>query len=649
MKTPSSVPSKPLTADDLPLGLGPLSDEDYEALVEAVEEMSPVTPPKPTPTPKDPPTPTPKDPPTPPPVADPRDKPLTIKYQGSNHELTYLALPEHRRATDTTDAVTGFGRSTTTQKRDVLSQMTVGDQILLLAENKIHLSAKSTKKHKEPIGSMYGYRMLAKELKASDESVVRFRALKILPENSNRIDNFSYAYREYASTLYEKFAFQGHLGAGVPDIFEFSTSASHKTGVVETGENIELHFQASQMIPKARVVFKKTDISLDEEFVEKIKDACNKNDIAELLNLLERNGQFVPLSISLGGRIIITESKTVASRSAFDTQKNELHAAAAGKYVYDGVTIKGDAAAGIGKEYERENTLTVQQKTMTMVCIGGDGRQATSQTDELGTHWIDTVAPFLGWKITGFEPKALVPIIEFLDKECADKCKAMLRKHFVAHLGVALGKTAGDTGNKTFERDIKNVNRLKSFVVNHDGNVDGMKLNYEVYFGQIPGGEVVSQMGGAPSQDKVGIDRGKDYDSLVPPFEQNGFNPGETVVTIRATVDTKSVRDVEILRQAQFITNEGRIYPNVDGFYGKTKGDKTVEITANRVRGFHGSSGGKGGSGYLHSIGFLHLKLADNVMGRDYLLAMEPYLFPTQNYGYLGTRSLPYQAGDRTG
>jgi hypothetical protein len=74
-----------------------------------------------------------------------------------------------------------------------------------------------------------------------------------------------------------------------------------------------------------------------------------------------------------------------------------------------------------------------------------------------------------------------------------------------------------------------------------------------------------------------------------------------------------------------------------------------VEITANRVRGFHGSSGGKGGSGYLHSIGFLHLKLADNVMGRDYLLAMEPYLFPTQNYGYLGTRPLAYRAGDRTG
>ena len=54
------------------------------------------------------------------------------------------------------------------------------------------------------------------------------------------------------------------------------------------------------MIPKARVVFKKTDISLDEEFVEKIEDACNKNDIAELLNLIEAGMvSSVPLSALL--------------------------------------------------------------------------------------------------------------------------------------------------------------------------------------------------------------------------------------------------------------------------------------------------------------------------------------------------------------
>ena len=143
----------------------------------------------------------------------------------------------------------------------------------------------------------------------------------------------------------------------------------------------------------------------------------------------------------------------------------------------------------------------------------------------------------------------------------------------------------------------------------------------------------MSAYGTIEVQDKVGVDR-RGHNSVVPPFEKNGFSPGETVVTIRATVDTKTDKKVEVLKQVQFITNEGRIYPKVDGFYGKTKGDKTVEITANRVRGFHGFVGGKTAR-YLQSIGFLNLKLADNVMGRDYILAMEPYLFPTQDYGAL--------------
>jgi Jacalin-like lectin domain len=607
-----------------------LTAADYEVLDKLIEEDlntsgGPVPPPRPNPTPVDPP-PTPK----PPPVADPKDKPLTTLYQGKDHELTYLDLPEHRRATDTTGAVLGFGRSTAKQKRDVLSQMTIGDQILLLAENNITLSAKSTEKHKKPVGSMSGYRMLEEELKASDESVVRFRALRMMSENSNRIDNYSYSYRKFATNLYKKLAFDGSLGAGVPDIFEFSTSASHKSGVVETGEKIEMHFQASQTIPKVRVVFKKKDISLDGQFVEDVAAACDKDDILELLNLLERNGQFVPLSITLGGRIIISESTDIDSQSAFDTQKNELRVAASGRYVYDGVTIKGDAAAGIGKHDERENTLTDQQKGMTMKLVGGDEREATSETDELGTHWIDTVAPFLGWKTIGFEPKALVPIIDFLDEKYRDKCKEMLRKHFVAHLGIAWSAAAGHESGKKFERDIKWVNRLKSLVVNHEGNVDGMKLNYQVY-DEVPGPHGAtfsfSPEGKNEIQDKVGKIRGG-HDSVVPPMQQNGFNPGETILSLSAIVDTKSDSSGEVLRQVQFTTNEGRKYPSDKGFYGKDKGDKRVEITANRVRGLYGYTGH-----YLHSIGLMYLKLADNVASRDYMLAMEPYLFPSQNYG----------------
>jgi hypothetical protein len=638
-----------LTADDLPLGLGPLSDEDYEALVEAVEEMSqPVTPPKPKPTPKpkpkDPPAPKPKDPPTPPAVADPKDKPLTKKYQGGDTKLTFLDLPEHRRATDTTDAVMGFGRSTTTEPHDVLSKMTVGDQILLLAGNNIHLSAKTTEKHKEPIGSMPGYRMLAHDFRASDESVVRFSGVRILSENTGRIDNFSYAYRQFSSALYKKFSFGGSLGGGVPDIFDFSTSASHKTGIAETNENIELHFQASQTIPKVRVVFDRDDISVDEIFVKKIEGACNNNNVEELLKVLQRSGEFVPLSITLGGRIIISESKTIASKTTFDEDVTAVQGAAEGKYEYDGVTIDGHGDIGLGRQHERETNLSDQQKRMTMTTVGGDERAATSLADELGTHWIDTVAPFLNWKIIAFEPKSLVPVIDLLkDKACLEKCKVMLRNHFVAHLGIQKGATAGARGDQTFERDPAQISRLIKVIVNHDGNVDGLKLTYEIY----PGPDDLKPRGRGAAigvrsghsgpltmdvQDKVGNGRGDRYDSSVPEFEKEGFSPGETITTIMAKVDTMTDPNRPILRQLQFITNRGRIFPNVGEYYGKKAGDKIVEITADRVRGLHGSYGGKTG-GYVHSLGFVYLKLDNTVTGRDYLLAMEPYLFPHQNYG----------------
>lgn len=361
--------------------------------------------------------------------------------------------------------------------------------------------------------------------------------------------------------------------------------------------------------------------------------------------MLERNGEFVPLSITLGGRIIISESKTVKSKTEFDTQANELKAAASGKYEYDGVTIDGHADIGIGKKHERENRLSVQQKNMTMKTIGGDERTATSLADELGTHWIDTVAPFLNWKIIAFEPKALVPIIEFLDKKYADKCKEMLRKHFVAHLGIQKGATAGARGDRTFERNPAQISRLVRVIVNHEGNVDGLKLTYEIY----PRPEDLKGSGGAvlgvtaagtiSVVDKVGNGRGDQYDSPVPEFEEAGFDPEETITTIKAEVDTMKDPNRPILRRVQFITNLGRVFPNVGEYFGKNAGDTEVEITANRVRGFHGSFGGKTG-GYIHSLGFVYLKLDNTVSGRDYLLAMEPYLFPNLNYGVV-TKTAP--------
>ena len=55
-----------------------------------------------------------------------------------------------------------------------------------------------------------------------------------------------------------------------------------------------------------------------------------------------------------------------------------------------------------------------------------------------------------------------------------------------------------------------------------------------------------------------------------------------------------------------------------------------MTIEGLRVRGLYGYC-----EDYIHSLGFKYLRLAD-VPHREYLLAMEPYLFPTRDYGRVG-------------
>ena len=84
------------------------------------------------------------------------------------------------------------------------------------------------------------------------------------------------------------------------------------------------------------------------------------------------------------------------------------------------------------------------------------------------------------------------------------------------------------------------------------------------------------------------------------------------------------------MQRVAFITSAGVRYPNSDGFYGRNKGSKDVlkTIEAPRVRGIVGSNGA-----YIHRLGLSYAALDADAKSREYLLAMEPYLFPDGDYG----------------
>jgi hypothetical protein len=104
---------------------------------------------------------------------------------------------------------------------------------------------------------------------------------------------------------------------------------------------------------------------------------------------------------------------------------------------------------------------------------------------------------------------------------------------------------------------------------------------------------------------------------------------GEELAAIETWTD--ATRDNGLLQQVAFVTNTKRSFPDDTGFYGQNKGRKKDVFKtseAPRVRGIDGSNGA-----YVHRIGFAYAALDGNAKSREFLLAMEPFLFPDGNYG----------------
>ena len=127
-------------------------------------------------------------------------------------------------------------------------------------------------------------------------------------------------------------------------------------------------------------------------------------------------------------------------------------------------------------------------------------------------------------------------------------------------------------------------------------------------------------------------DRGKNYERTI------NFAPGEEIRALEIWMDP--TKDKGVVRSLAIKTSTGRRFPNDKGFYGANPipphtnpkpGVYQFEvIEAPRVRVLRGYSGA-----FVHSLGLTYLDLDDDVKSREFLLAMEPFLFPTGDYGIL--------------
>ena len=114
--------------------------------------------------------------------------------------------------------------------------------------------------------------------------------------------------------------------------------------------------------------------------------------------------------------------------------------------------------------------------------------------------------------------------------------------------------------------------------------------------------------------------------------------PGEDIRKLEVWIDPDE--DKGVLRSLAITTSKGIRYPDRKGFFGSNpKPGQTNPnpgkyihgiIEAPRVRALYGYCGS-----FIHAIGMTYLDLDANTKSRGFLLALEPFLYPTGDYGAL--------------
>ena len=101
---------------------------------------------------------------------------------------------------------------------------------------------------------------------------------------------------------------------------------------------------------------------------------------------------------------------------------------------------------------------------------------------------------------------------------------------------------------------------------------------------------------------------------------------GDRITAIEA--GTKDTSDGEVMTRLAFHLQSGATKPASESFYGDSPAEKIWTIEAPRIQSFYGYGGR-----WLHCLGLHYLELDAYAKSRDFLLAVEPKLFPDGDFG----------------
>lgn len=299
----------------------------------------------------------------------------------------------------------------------------------------------------------------------------------------------------------------------------------------------------------------------------------------------------------LGGRLTFSSDTTLHESQKQESVKNSFKLAAGARFDLEGVPAEVEGGTGTGTGSDSKDKIIAQAKSLALSVVGGHPSAASSKIGTLGTKWIPTLAKYLNWGVVGFHPQSLVPTIAYLNSDLRSRCVKLLKGYVTSQLQTRETEIVGSQGDERFAPP-HNARRIVKVEVNHGINVDGLQVTYELENGSR---EVVPW---------VGHRRGERNDAFELSFD-------EQISSIEVGQNDGTAH------RLAFNTTKGNRHPSA-GFYGRAEVESTQTLPAPRVIGLVGAS-----SALVHGIGLKYRVLANNLPHRNFLLALEPYLFPT--------------------
>jgi Jacalin-like lectin domain len=172
----------------------------------------------------------------------------------------------------------------------------------------------------------------------------------------------------------------------------------------------------------------------------------------------------------------------------------------------------------------------------------------------------------------------------------------------MSQLQLSTTAVVGGTGSTKFGYDVGDVKRIVKIEVNHGINIDGLRVTYELMDGK------------RKEMPWLGYRKGENNDTVELAFDEE--------------ISSIEVGFSDLIRRLAFNTTTGRRFPESKNLYYGRGHDNRLEYTrieAPRVCGLVGYSGA-----LIDSIGLRYRELAEQgVASRDFLLEMEPNLFPS--------------------